>query len=339
MLKKILLGLSAIILLLIVIAYLLPKERHVERMISINAPVETVFPLVNNLKTWTQCDPWYYLDTTQKRNYESIYEGTGAAYSWESSNSNVGNGHLKITNSVPNQLIEMDLFFMEDDKPAKGTYKFEATEKETKVVWILDANMGMNPFMRWMGMFMDKMVGTEFEKGLASLKNVAESMPVKPKTYRGFEVKETDAMEKVFIVKKDSINMDKISAFYGKNLPAIMQAIQKAKLEMAGAPSGLFFSWNDSTKMTVMAAAIPVKGDANTKVKGFETVVVPAGKELQIAYYGSYDKTGEAHLAMDEYMKEKNLGQNIPVMEEYVTDPGMEKDTAKWLTNICYPVK
>ena len=88
-----------------------------------------------------------------------------------------------------------------------------------------------------------------------------------------------------------------------------------------------------------MAAAIPVKGDAKTKVKGYETMVVPAGKNLHIAYWGGYHGTGTAHMAIDDYMKEKNLLQETPIIEEYVTDPGVEKDSTKWLTNIYYPVK
>ncbi|MBK6522736.1 MAG: GyrI-like domain-containing protein [Sphingobacteriaceae bacterium] len=75
-----------------------------------------------------------------------------------------------------------------------------------------------------------------------------------------------------------------------------------------------------------------------TKISGLEKWETPAGKVLLIEYYGSYDKSGNAHYAMDAYMKEKGYTQGT-VLEEYVTDPMSEKDTAKWLTNIFYIVK
>ena len=143
----------------------------------------------------------------------------------------------------------------------------------------------------------------------------------------------------VYIGKKDSVGWDKISEFYIKTLPTLGEAITKAKVEMTGAPSGLFFVWDTVNKTTVMAAVIAVKGNAKTKVKGLETFVIPAGKMLHIAYYGGYNGTGAAHMAMQEYIDEKGLIKRLPIVEEYITDPGKEPDSTKWLTNVYYPVK
>ena len=118
------------------------------------------------------------------------------------------------------------------------------------------------------------------------------------------------------------------------------KAAGKAKLEPAAPfPSGLFFKWDTVNKITVMAAVMSVKGSSKTKVKGLETFVVPAGKTLNIKYFGGYNGTGLAHMAMDDYINEKGFMKLTPIMEEYVTDPGKEPDSTKWLTNIYYPVK
>jgi effector-binding domain-containing protein len=63
------------------------------------------------------------------------------------------------------------------------------------------------------------------------------------------------------------------------------------------------------------------------------------GKALQLAYFGSYDKTGEAHYAMGDYIKDNNLELNGAVIEEFITDPANEPDTSKWQTNIYYMIK
>ncbi|MDF2451811.1 MAG: hypothetical protein K0S26_1315, partial [Bacteroidota bacterium] len=92
----------------------------------------------------------------------------------------------------------------------------------------------------------------------------------------------------------------------------------------------------EKTMTTEVAAVMEVAN--GTKLEGVEKFETPAGKVLKIEYFGAYDKSANAHYAMDAYMKEKGLTQSY-VLEEYVTDPGTEKDTAKWQTDIFYLVK
>ena len=270
-----------------------------------------------------------------KMEYNQIPAGAGASYKWWSTNSKVGSGDMTITASAQDS-ISTAMNFMEHGV-ARGKFVFSKKDSMTKVTWIMESDLGMNPIARIFGLFMDKMLGPDFEKGLSNLKQLAESIPVKPKNK--YEVKEEDAAEKIYIIKKDSVGWSEISAFYQKNLSAMFEAITKKKLEMDGAPSGLFFTWDTVNKSTVIAAAIPVKGNSKTKVKGFETLVVPARKNLHVAYQGGYFGIGAAHNAMRDYMEEKALIKLLPIVEEYVTDPSKEADSTKWLTNVFYPVK
>jgi effector-binding domain-containing protein len=286
------------------------------------------------------------MDTMMKMEYNEIPAGAGAGYKWASANSKVGSGDMTITSSTQDS-ISTAMNFMENGI-ARGKFVFAKKDSTTKVTWIMESNLGMNPIGRIYGLFMDTLLGPDFEKGLANLKKVAEAIPTGPKKYRGYEVMEEDSPAKVYIVKKDSLGWDKVTEFYQKTLPAIYEAIEKArlkektgqeKLEIAGPPSCLFFKWDSTNRTTLMAAGIPVKGDANTKVKGFETVVIPTGTNLHITYHGGYSKMANAHFAMDDYMKEKSFLQGSPVIEEYVSDSSKEADSSKWITNIFYPVK
>lgn len=161
-------------------------------------------------------------------------------------------------------------------------------------------------------------------------------MEATAKTYRGYAVQEVDVPTRYFIALREKITMDKMSEGFAKNLPLVFGAVQQAGIEMVGAPSGLYFTWDEAAKMTELAYGIPVK--TNTEIPGFETIETPAGKSLVIDYFGSYENLVNAHMAMDDYMKEHGLELIMPVYEEYITDPGMEADPAKWLTKICYPV-
>lgn len=335
--KIILLTLVALIAIAATVGFLSPSHVHVERSITINAPAEIIHGEVNDLKNWTKWSPWFRMDTAMKIEYNSIPSGAGSGYKWTSDHKNVGSGEMTITVSNADS-ISTAMNFMENGV-ATGNFIFSKGDAGTTVTWTMESDMGMNPIGRIFGLFMDKMLGPDFESGLANLKQVAEAVPTGPKTYRGYEVKEEDATEKVYIIKKDSLPWDSIEGFCSKNFPAIFEAIAKSKLEIAGAASSLYFTWDSISKTAVMAIAVPVVGDANTKVKGFETMVVPAGKNLHIVYMGGYSQIGSAHYAMDDYMKEKNFLQGSPVIEEYVTGKDKEADSTKWLTNVYYRVK
>jgi effector-binding domain-containing protein len=312
-----------------------PSLVHVERSITIKAPYETVHEQVNILKNWKNWSPWYKKDTAAKITYNETEAGAGAGFTWESKNSQVGNGTMTIISSNDDSICLAIQFG--NRGPSTAKFVLTRSDSSTKVAWIMENDMGMNPVGRLVGLFMDKMIGPDFENGLANLKAYAEAIPVKP-AYK-FNIMEEEAEERVYIIKKDSISLDSIPDFFARNLSLILEAVKKAKLEMTGAPSGLYFKWDEDTRSTEMAAAIPVKGNLKTKVKGFDTYIVPAGKNLHIAYIGGYAGIGSAHMEMDAYMKEKNLLQGIPMIEEYVTDPGNEPDSTRWLTNIYYPVK
>ena len=112
--------------------------------------------------------------------------------------------------------------------------------------------------------------------------------------------------------------------------------IQMLELPLAGAPSGLYYNWDMQKNLADMAAGIPVEGEAD--IEGYDMVRI-GGKALKIEYFGSNAGSGEAHYAMDDYIKENGLELNKVVIEEYITDPTTEPDTSKWLTNIYYMVQ
>src|SRR5690606_22161225 len=163
-------------------------------------------------------------------------------------------------------------------------------------------------------------------------KDTLESAPKQA----NYNVEETNWEAKTYYGIKSKLSFDKISAFFGESYGKIGAAMQKAKAEMVSAPSAIYFTFDEQTMVTDVAAVMEVaKGK---ELKGVEKFDLPPSKVLKIAYYGAYDKSGQAHYAMDNYMKEHNLSQ-LYVLEEYVTDPMTEKDTTKWLTNIFYLVK
>jgi hypothetical protein len=168
-------GLLALaIVVILVIAATRPDAFQISRSATINAPADKVFPLINDFHNWTAWSPWEKLDPALRRAYSGAPSGKGAVYEWEG-NKKVGQGRMEITESLPPSKIIIKLDFI---KPfsANNTTEFllSGQGNSTNVSWTMT---GKQPFMfKVMSIFMsmDKMVGKDFEAGLASMKAIAE---------------------------------------------------------------------------------------------------------------------------------------------------------------------
>jgi len=152
-----------------------PDEFVVQRSTPIAASPEKIFPHVNELKKWDAWSPWAKIDPNCKMTYIGPPAGVDASYSW-AGNNKVGEGRLTVTESLPSNLIRLRLEFL---KPFKATnpaeFKFTPEGGQTFVTWSMSGKN--NFFFKVFGLFMDcdTMVGKDFEKGLASLKSIAET--------------------------------------------------------------------------------------------------------------------------------------------------------------------
>lgn len=151
-----------------------PGTFRVQRATTIKAAPEKIFPHINDLHAWTSWSPYENKDPVMKRSFSGPAQGVGAAYDWEG-NKEVGTGHMEILDASPSSRVEIQLDFL---KPFEAhnfvEFTLEPQGDATQVTW---AMRGPSPYLaKLMGLFfsMDKMVGGDFEAGLAKLKAVAE---------------------------------------------------------------------------------------------------------------------------------------------------------------------
>ncbi len=177
-LKKVLLFLLFIAIIIGIGSFFLPNKVHVERSLTINAPVNNVYTQVNNFKNWEKWSPWKKADPGMKLTYSSDNPaGKGASYSWVGTNSSTGEGSMKILDAIPNKEIKTQLDF-KGMGTSYGKWNFEPTGNSTKVTWGFDTEF--SGIWKWMGLMMDGQLGGQFEDGLAEIKKIAESMPAVP---------------------------------------------------------------------------------------------------------------------------------------------------------------
>jgi hypothetical protein len=179
MIKKILLYGVVVIVLIIaifcVVVAMQPAHYTVERSATINAPAPVVFAQVNDFHKWQAWSPWEKLDPNIKKEFSGAPAGTGAVYNWVG-NSDVGEGRMTITDSVPSTSIKIKLEFIKPFAATNATdFTFTPQGNSTNVKWTMSGDKNFVAKAFTMFMDMDKMVGTDFEKGLAQMKTVSEA--------------------------------------------------------------------------------------------------------------------------------------------------------------------
>lgn len=172
--KKAILIILALVVLFLIVGVILPAEYRVERSITIDAPMETVFDQVNDLEKNRNWSPWEENDPTAQFSYGPVVVGVGAYYDWQGEK--VGAGRLTITAVEPNRQIDTALDFG-DHGTAVGIWSFAETGDGVKVSWSVVGDHGNNLIARYFGLIAKGVIGENFERGLANLKRVSETAP------------------------------------------------------------------------------------------------------------------------------------------------------------------
>lgn len=166
--------LATAIAVVLILAATKPDILSVQRVTTVKAPPEKIFPLISDFHQWGSWSPYEHKDPAMKRTYSGATSGKGAVYAWDG-NKNVGSGRMEILDASPPSKIVIKLDFF---TPFEGHNTAEFTMlpqgDATSVTWLMH---GPAPFMsKVMQVFMnmDNMIGKDFEIGLASLKRLTE---------------------------------------------------------------------------------------------------------------------------------------------------------------------
>ena len=175
MILKIFIGIVVVVALLAIFIAMRPSEFSVTRSATMSATPAAVFAQVNDFHKWEAWSPWAKMDPNAKSTFEGPTSGEGAKFVWDG-NKDVGAGNMTITESVPNDHIRIRLEFVRPFAGVNDTlFTFKPADDKTTVIWAMS---GHNNFMsKAIGLVIncDKMIGDQFEKGLASMETAAAS--------------------------------------------------------------------------------------------------------------------------------------------------------------------
>jgi K+-transporting ATPase KdpF subunit len=166
--------LAVAVAIVLILAMTKPDRFRVERAAAINAPPEKIFSLIDDFHQWRSWSPWEDRDPAMKRSFEGTERGKGAVYAWDG-NKNVGAGRMEILTATAPSTIVIKLDFI---KPFEGHNTAEFTilpqGGATNVTWAMHGPAPVMHRVMQVFMNMDRMIGKDFEAGLANLKKAAE---------------------------------------------------------------------------------------------------------------------------------------------------------------------
>ncbi|TDX01785.1 SRPBCC family protein [Dinghuibacter silviterrae] len=339
LIKRILWVLAALLLLIILVSFFLPGTVHVERAKVIKAPPATVFSVVNNLRTYNDWMPWNRKDPNMHQTFGDKDSGQGASYSWTSTDKEVGNGTLTITESVPDKKVVTALDFG-DMGTSMGGWNLSPVDSGTMVVWYMDSKMtGKNVFYslvgKYMGLFMDKMVGPDFEQGLDSLKSISERAGVTRTPVIKLDTMTVHAMTILYISDSAATSGEiskKLAGIYGQELAAF---IAGNHLKMTGPP----MAWYSGDQFPLLFdAGVPVDRTPDATEGRVRIRKTVAGPALVAHFWGPYELDPLGYKALADTLRQSRRKAAGMAYEVYVGDPGVEKDPYKVQTDIVQPV-
>jgi uncharacterized protein YndB with AHSA1/START domain len=164
---------GALALLAVGVGFFLPSAYEVTRTIEVKAAPAKVYDLVADPRLWSKWSAWARRDPAMDLAYSGPPFGQGARWSWKSRTE--GSGNMEFVRVEPNARIEYTLTFADFGMKSGGTFRFEPAGPGTRVTWTNAGDVGGNPLKHYLAVTMDRMMGPDFEAGLANLKGVAES--------------------------------------------------------------------------------------------------------------------------------------------------------------------
>ena len=172
LLKWIAIGMGALVLIVLVGGFLMPRTIEVSRETVINGSPDKIFAHVADLRAFNKWSPWSAMDPDMKVTYSGPETGVGQKSSWESEK--MGNGSQTIVELAQNEKVVTDLDFGPMGT-AQAQFLLAPQADGTKVTWSLNSDLGNNPLARWFGPMLRSGVSKDYESGLATLKQLVEA--------------------------------------------------------------------------------------------------------------------------------------------------------------------
>jgi len=324
-LKKIALIVFILLLAFVVTGYLLPKQVHVERSITIDRPVTMMFELLDGYRHFNDWSPWADRDPNAEFIISGPESGVGARMDWVGEPHLIGSGWQEIVTSKPYESIGIKLDF-ETQGLADTRFILVPQGSASKITWVFDTDVtrGLNMLdaflARYFGLLFDRWIGGDYEQGLANLKRYAESLPVSDFSLKEIERVEVQAQDILYVTTSSAQEPADIATAMAQAYSEISTFMNQVGIDMSGQPMAITRARDGGGyrfDAAIPVASIPDKLDGN-----IQSGKSPSGPAVRAIHHGEYDQMIPTYEKIAAYMSAHGLGQGSVSWEHYISNPG-----------------
>ena len=326
-----------LIALVIGVGFMLPDQGHAERSIVIDAPPATVFTVLNGFRQFQKWSPWAGLDPNARVTTTGPVMGVGAKQAWASDDPSVGTGSQEIVESRPNEYVKVRLVFGDFTSDNAAAYTLTPEGQGTRVLWSYDTDAKGNVMYRYFAKLSDRMLGPDYEKGLAQLKALVVSLP--KDDFSDVQIDLVDVTARPVAQLEGLAPLADLPAAIGERYAKIQAFITANGLQMTDAPIASRHLdeatgyWKYVVGIPVDRADVSVAPDSEVQMS-----TSYAGQALRAVHRGPYSALEPTYRRLMAYATAAGLEDNGNAWEHYVTDPVTTPED-QLVTHVYWPVK
>ena len=334
-LKKIFFVLIALVVVFVVVGFLLPRQRHVERSVFIDTPPSVVFSQVNGLQNFNDWSPWVALMPDAEYSFEGPAFGVGSKLSWSETDET---GSQTIIASAPYERVDVELDFGSQGT-AQSAYLLQPENGGTRLTWTFDTDFGLNIINRYWGLLLERQLGPSFAQGLTNLKRITEELPKVDWSHLEIGITDVPSTTIAYFTGSSGRDPDEIGAALAAAYGRVALFISTNELQMGGQPLAITNYWDE--RGWGFDAGIPVSG-APSRGAGPDSPVrmgeTYGGRVVRAVHVGPHTTLEETHAIIIAFITAHRLEANGRNWEVFVSDPGNTPEE-ELVTEIYYPVK
>jgi uncharacterized protein YndB with AHSA1/START domain len=303
---------------------------EVEKSRRIEAPAERVWPHVREFENWPAWSPWLNAEPDCKLDYRA----DGRGYTWKGEI--VGSGEIEVLGEEPGRSLDLRLTFLEPWKATNRTsFRLDEGDGTTEVTWDMTGSLPF--FLFWMKKMMSAWVGTDYERGLAMLKDVVETGGNPSR----LEFPGTSSLPgRAYVGVRSTCPMGAMPKQMEADMAKLHEGLTGAGLEATGAPFSIYHKFSPVKGEVSYTIAVPVAEAPSSVPAGLVAGSQPDLQAYVVRHVGPYRHLGNAWSAGMMHARAKVFRQDKSVepFEIYENDP-TEVPESDLVTLVHFPVK
>ena len=337
-LKRILIALVTIVVILVVIGFLLPKTRHVERSVVIDATPCAVFAQVNGFRNFNDWSPFVAVSPDADYAYDGPDFGVGSKITWNIPDPEPETGRQTIIASAPYERVDIELDLGRGGN-AQVAYLLQPENGGTHLTWSFDTDFGINLVGRYFGLILDRQLGPLYAQGLANLKRIDEQLP--KVDWSAIDIGITEVSSTTIAYSTGESSRELRGHFFAA-IPVharVAVFVSANGLQIDGQPVAINNYWDD--RGYGFDAGLPVSGTPTrgagpgSAVRMGETY---GGRVVRAVHVGPYNGLENTYSKAEAFMTAHRLESNGRSWDIFVSDPGNTAED-ELVTEIYHPVK